>query len=327
MDQVVNMLEEQGAAPLAAKGLRAKISFVIAVYFNEKALTITHEEVQTLFRDKLSDCDYEIIFVDDGSRDNSLSELLEIKSKDLNVTVLTFTRNFGQAAAMAAGFHHATGDMIVNVSADLQDPIELVEQMVEQWRNGAEVVIAHRVARNDPLSSKLLSWLAYGLLRLSVPQMPAGGFDYFLIDRRVMDAYNDIPARNRFIQGDLLWLGYRIALIPYARRERTIGRSRYNLWKKLKNFLDALLDASYLPIRFISVCGVITAFLGFLWGITVVVAYLIGATPPEGWAALMITVLLIGGMIMLMLGIIGEYVWRIFDQVRGKPPYVIRRKY
>ncbi|MGX6649013.1 glycosyltransferase family 2 protein [Maricaulaceae bacterium MS644] len=306
---------------------RAKVSFVIAVYFNETALTVTHDHIKALFRDRLPEYEYEIVFVDDGSLDNSLSELLEIKEQDPNVTVLTFTRNFGQAAAMAAGFHHATGDMIVNVSADLQDPIELVEQMVEQWRDGAEVVVAHRVSRNDPLSSKLLSWLAYGLIRLSIPQMPAGGFDYVLIDRRVMDAYNDIPARNRFIQGDLLWLGYRVALIPYARRERTIGRSRYNFWKKLKNFLDALLDASYLPIRFISVCGVITAFLGFLWGISVIIAYLVGATPPEGWAALMIALLLVGGMIMLMLGIIGEYVWRIFDQVRGKPPYVIRRKY
>ncbi|MEQ8433445.1 MAG: glycosyltransferase family 2 protein [Oceanicaulis sp.] len=320
------MIEEKRVkADPSAK--RSKVSFVIAVYFNETALTVTHDHIKTLFRDRLPEYEYEIVFVDDGSLDNSLSELLEIKEQDPNVTVLTFTRNFGQAAAMAAGFHHATGDMIVNVSADLQDPIELVEQMVEQWRDGAEVVVAHRVSRNDPLSSKLLSWLAYGLIRLSVPQMPAGGFDYVLIDRRVMDAYNDIPARNRFIQGDLLWLGYRVALIPYARRERTIGRSRYNFWKKLKNFLDALLDASYLPIRFISVCGVITAFLGFLWGISVIIAYLVGATPPEGWAALMIALLLVGGMIMLMLGIIGEYVWRIFDQVRGKPPYVIRRKY
>ena len=304
-----------------------KISFVIPVYRNEGAITRTYEKIRAVLTKDLHDYEYEFMFVDDGSDDGSLQEILDLRANDPNVKAITFTRNFGQMAAMLAGFKQATGDAMINISADLQDPAELIPQMVGKWRNGAELVICHRTDRSDTFASKLFSRVAYGALRISIPQIPSGGFDFVLMDRRALDDFNSIDVRNRFFQGDLLWTGYRTSFIPYVRLKRTIGKSQYNIRKKLKNFLDAFLDASYLPIRFISYAGLITSALGVLYCISIVVSWLFGKTPFSGWAPLMMAILLIGGMIMVMLGIIGEYTWRIYDEVRKKPNYIVRDKH
>lgn len=304
-----------------------KISFVVAVYHNEGAISKTHEKIQTVFSNQLAHHEYEVIFVDDGSKDGSLQEILGLKESDPRVKVVTFTRNFGQMAAMLAGFKEATGDAIINISADLQDPVELIPQMVEKWEEGAETVICYRTDRSDSLSAKIFSRLAYGVLRMSLPQIPPGGFDFVLMDRKVMDAFNAIDVRHRFFQGDLLWTGYRTSFIPYVRLERTIGKSQYNFGKKLKNFLDAILDASYLPIRFISLAGLVTSLLGVIYSATIVFSWLRGETPFAGWAPIMIAILMVGGLIMVMLGVIGEYIWRINEEVRKRPNYVIRDKF
>src|SRR5665213_646171 len=215
-----------------------KISFVVAVYHNEGAISKTHEKIQTVFKNELADHEYEIVFVDDGSKDNSLQEILRVKSSDAKVKAITFTRNFGQMAAMLAGFKEATGDAVVNISADLQDPVELIPQMVEKWQGGAETVICYRTDRADTLAAKLFSRMAYGILRVSLPQIPPGGFDFVLMDRKVMDEFNGVDVRHRFFQGDLLWTGYRTSFIPYVRLRRTMGKSQYNFGKKLNNFID-----------------------------------------------------------------------------------------
>jgi len=304
-----------------------KISVVVAVYQNEGSLSITHEKISAVFSNILSRHDYELIFVDDGSQDGSLQEILNLRKQDPHVKALTFTRNFGQMAAMLAGFKEATGDAVINISADLQDPVELISQMVEKWEGGSEIVVCYRTDRSDSFVAKLFSRVAYGVLRLSLPQIPPGGFDVVLMDRAVMDSFNAIDVRHRFFQGDLLWTGYRTSFIPYARLERTIGRSQYNFAKKLKNFLDAVLDASYLPIRFISLLGLITAGLGLLYSFTVIYAWLAGDTPFSGWAPIMIVLLMVGGLILVMLGVIGEYVWRINEEVRKRPNYIVRERF
>lgn len=304
-----------------------KISFVVAVYHNEGALSKTHEKIQRVFSSELPQHEYEIVFVDDGSKDGSLKEILSLREQDSKVKVLTFTRNFGQMAAMLAGFKEASGDAVINISADLQDPVELIPQMVKKWQEGSETVICYRTDRADTLSAKLFSRLAYGVMRMSHPQIPPGGFDFVLMDRKVMDAFNAIDVRHRYFQGDLLWTGYRVSFIPYVRLKRTIGKSQYNFGKKLKNFLDAVLDASYLPIRFISLLGLITSGLGVLYSISIAFSWLRGETPFAGWAPIMIAILLVGGLIMVMLGVIGEYIWRINEEVRKRPNYLIRDKF
>ena len=301
-----------------------RLSFVIPVYRNERAVSMTYEHIRQVCASGLTNYAYEIVFVDDGSDDGSLQELLAIRSRDPNVRVVSFTRNFGQMAAILAGLKQATGDVIVQLSADLQDPVSLVPQMIAEYERGAEVVVCHREHREDALSSRMTSRALYAILRLSLPQIPAGGFDYILLDRTVVDAFNAVDVRNRFFQGDILWFGYKTTFIPYTRAKRAVGRSQYTFAKRLKNSLDAILDSSYLPIRFISLVGVLTALVGFLYAIDIVYGRLRHDIPFTGWAPIMILILVIGGLLMLMLGIIGEYVWRIYDEVRGKPNYVVR---
>ena len=202
-------------------------------------------KINNLLSSELADLEYEIVFVDDGSTDGSLQEMLDLRQLDAKIKIVTFTRNFGQMPAMLAGFKEATGDAIINISADLQDPVELIPKMIAKWQDGSEIVICHRTDRSDALIDKIVSRLAYGVLRMSLPQMPQGGFDFVLMDRNVMDVFNAIDVRHRFFQGDLLWTGYRTSCIPYVRLKRTIGKSQYNFGKKLKNFLDAVLDTSH----------------------------------------------------------------------------------
>lgn len=307
--------------------MRHKISFVIPVYRNEGSLEPTYQKISSLFSIQLINYDFEIFFIDDGSDDGSLAEILNIRARDSRVKAVSFTRNFGQMSAILAGFKQATGQIIINISADLQDPIELIFNMVKHWEEGAEMVICHRIERDDDFAAKLFSRIAHNLIRLSIPKLPRGGFDFVLMDKKVVDTFNSIDIRNRYFQGDLLWSGYRTSFIPYARLKRKIGKSQYSFWKKIKTFLDALLDASYLPIRSISSIGLITSLLGFIYAIAVVFSRLLHLTPFPGYAPLMIVLLILGGLILSMLGIVGEYVWRIYDEVRKKPNYIIREKY
>lgn len=303
------------------------ISFVIPVYRNERAVSLTCAKIVSLFKSSLPDLNYEIVFVDDGSDDGSLDELLHLQAQNEHVKVLELTRNFGQVPAIMAGLSEIKGDAMINVSADLQDPIELVEEMIRQWMTGSEVVICYRTNRKDGAVTKFMSSLAWSFIRSAIPQMPAGGFDFFLLDREAVDAFNSVRARNRFMQGEVLSLGYRTNYIPYTRQQRTIGKSQWTLDKKLKYFIDAMIDSSYLPIRLMSAMGIFTAVSGFLYAVIVVIAWFEHSVPFTGWAPIIIVMLIIGGMIMFMLGVIGEYVWRIFDEVKGKPRYIIRRKH
>ena len=304
-----------------------RISIVIPVYRNERAVTLTYEQIRAVLASDLPRYTYEIVFVDDGSDDGSLNELMAIRASDANVRIVSFTRNFGQMAAILAGFREATGDLLIQLSADLQDPVSLVPQMVAEYERGSEVVACHREHRQDGMSRRVASRLLYRILRLSFPEIPSGGFDYILLDRKVVDAFNAVDVRNRFFQGDILWFGYKTTFIPYTRVKREIGRSQYTFAKRMKNSLDAILDSSYLPIRFISLVGVLTAFAGFLYAVDILYGRLRHDIPFTGWAPIMILILVIGGLLMLMLGIIGEYVWRIYDEVRRKPNYVVRQIY
>ena len=303
------------------------ISFVIPVYRNERAVTLTYQKIKGALASDLSGYAYEFVFVDDGSDDGSLDELLRLRDGDPRVRVISFTRNFGQMAAILAGLKGATGDLVLHLSADLQDPVELIPRMVRDYEGGSELVISHRAEREDKWTSRLTSRLFYSIVRLSFPQLPAGGFDYVLMARRVVDSFNSIEVRNRFFQGDLLWLGYKTTFIPYTRAKRTIGRSQYTFAKRLKNSLDAILDSSYLPIRFISGAGALVALIGFLYALDIAYWRFTHDVPLPGQAPIMILILFIGGVLMLMLGIIGEYVWRIYDEVKKKPNYVVRATY
>lgn len=302
-----------------------KLSFVIPVYRNEGSIFPTYDKlielvVQLQFQ-------YEIIFVNDGSDDLSLNELISLHKKDNNVKVISFSRNFGQVAAVIAGLREVTGDAVVNLSADLQEPIELIHEMIAKWKEGNEIVIGHRIDREDGFIANKASNIFYKLMQYVNPKMPKGGFDFMLFDKKALEVLNEIDERNRFFQGDVLWLGFNTAFIPYTRLKRTIGKSQWSLSKKLKYFIDGLLNTSYVPIRLMSFLGICFSFFGFLYALVIVYNRFIHNTPFTGWAPLMIIILIIGGLIMLMLGIIGEYVWRTYDETRKRPIYIIKDKF
>lgn len=301
-----------------------KISVVIPVYNNEGSLKILYDRLVSTIKGYNNAFTYELIFINDGSKDKSFSVLKTIQEGDPSVVLINFSRNFGQMAGILAGWKYATGDAVINISADLQDPPEQIEKMLREWENNNEIVINYRESRDDEVSSALTSKLAYKLFRYSLPNLPPGGFDYALLDRKAMDAINSITEKNRFYQGDILWIGFTIKYLPYIRQKREHGKSAYNFVKRFGNFMSAFLNVSYFPIRLMSFIGFLTATTGFIYSLTILFAYYFHKTPFQGWAPIMMILLIVGGLIMIMLGIIGEYIWRIYDEVKYKPNYIIK---
>lgn len=302
-----------------------KLSFVIPVFRNEGSIILTHDKLLELLISL--QLEHEFVFVNDGSDDNSIGELLELHKKRPNVKVISFSRNFGQVSAVIAGLKEVSGDAVVVMSADLQEPVELIGEMISKWKAGNEIVIGHRIDREDGFIANKASNVFYKMMRYVNPKMPKGGFDFMLIDKKPLQVLNQIDERNRFFQGDILWLGFNTAFIPYTRLKRTIGKSQWTLAKKMKYFIDGLLNTSYVPIRLMSLLGICFSLFGFLYAITIAYSRFINNTPFNGWAPIMILILIIGGLIMLMLGIIGEYVWRTYDETRKRPLYIIKDKF
>ena len=301
-------------------------SIIVPVYFNEGSIHLTYEALLNEVVEKNKHLRGEIIFVDDGSGDNSYKEILEVRSRDPElVKVIKLTRNFGQSSARLAGFHYAKGKCIIGISADLQDPPELINEMMRAFfEEQYDAVACIRTARDEALYRRITSRVFYSLMRwLSFSQMPVGGFDYYLISERLKRTILENYEANAFFQGQILWSGYRLKYIPYKRRERTIGTSKWTFGKKLKMLIDGVLSYSYFPIRIMSVLGGIVAALGFLYALWIVIAKIIGRIPIQGWAPIVILILVLSGIQMLMLGIIGEYLWRTLDQVRNRKPFVV----
>lgn len=299
------------------------ISVCFAVYQNEGSLKILYDRIVIQLETNFPDYDFEFLFVNDGSTDGSLTELIDLKEKttDERIKIVSFSRNFGQMSAILAGWHLAKGDAVINMAADLQDPPEQCVKMIKEWESGSDVVISFRKSHKTSIFNKITSKIFYKLL---LPNIPPGGFDFVLLGRNAMDAVNSIKERNSFYQYNILWIGFNIKFIPYEKQERPIGISQYNFMKRFSNFMIAFINVSYLPLRIMSFLGFIIAMAGFLYAINIVYAYFIHATPFQGWAPIMILILIIGGLIMLMLGMLGEYIWRILDEVKKRPNYIIK---
>lgn len=268
----------------------------------------------------------EIILVDDGSTDRSLTEIRDASNAfrdSANVKVLRLSRNFGQVSAIVAGLSIASGDAAIVISADLQDPPELMLKMVDGWRNGAEVVIAAREARDDGPLNRLFSRLSYAVARRPYQDMPSGGFDYFLLSRRATSQFVSKPGRRRFLQGEIFELGLQRLILPYARERRSTGKSQWRFWKRFEYFVDLVLASTSLPIRAATFVGFLSVLASALYGVVVAAARLLGAAPIDGWTPLVLLILFFGGMTLSLLGLIGEYVWRIYDEVSGKRQYLV----
>jgi len=300
-----------------------KVSVVVPVYYNEPSLPALHQQFADIAA-RLSDLEFEFIFVDDGSGDNSFGVLKEIAARDERVKIVKLVRNFGSNIAILAGFAHARGDCAVVITADLQDPPELIPELVARWRAGWKVVLAARAKRHDPFIARLWAGLFNRLYKqLVFSNFPADGFDLFLADRRVMDVLVKNAGPNLYLFGLLLWTGYKFDTVTFTRRERPFGKSRWTFSKKVKYFTDAFVGFSYLPLRLASIAGLVLAILGFGYAIFIIIARIVTGFPIEGWASLMVVVLLVTGTQLVLLGILGEYLWRNLDETRRRPLYLI----
>ncbi|MGZ4068155.1 MAG: glycosyltransferase family 2 protein, partial [Bacteroidia bacterium] len=266
------------------------ISVCFAVYNNEKALTILYNEIVKELETNFPQHTFELLFVNDGSKDGSLKELIELKKKthDERIKIIAFSRNFGQMAAIRAGWENAKGDAVINMAADLQDPPAQCVAMIKEWEKGNEIVISYREGHQTSRANKITSKIFYKML---LPNIPPGGFDFALLGRKAMNAVNSIKERNKFYQYDILWVGFDVKFIPYQKLERTIGKSQYNFLKRFTNFSVAFINVSYLPMRLMILMGVIFALAGFFYSISIIHAYFYNGTPFQGWAPIMILLL------------------------------------
>lgn len=302
-----------------------KLSVVIPVYRDELSIHENFLAVKQVLDSHREEYAYEIILVNDGSPDKSLFKLEEIRHHYPEITgVVNLTRNFGQVAAILAGIQSSVGDCVVVISSDLQDPPELIPTMFEKWRNGVHTVIGTRSARDDPWKDTATSRIFYYLLkRYGLTSLPESGFDFFLIDRTVAQRLVNSRERNSFLQGQIISLSGSISTIPYERRPRRYGKSGWTFLKKLKYFADAFTAFSFTPIRLIFILGVFFFLLGTALSVFLVIQRLVYGTKSVGWSSVMISMLMLHGVEMLMLGVLGEYVWRTLDQVRERPLYTI----
>jgi len=297
---------------------------VVPVYFNAGSLPGLYEALTRVEADLAHrNLALQLIFVDDGSQDGSLAELEAIKRKRPDTVVVKLTRNFGAVPAVRTGLRYVTGDCFAFLAADLQDPPDLIVRMADKWLAGSKFVICERETRDDPLSSRLFSKVYYFLLRKFVlPGYPAGGFDLALMDRAMLAPLRD-SAKSAFLPLLAYWLGFRPEVLQYHRQPRLHGRSRWTLRKKYRAFLDVMLGFSVTPIRFFSSVGAIVSIGSFGYGAAVVIAALVGDIPVPGFSTIVALVTFLLGLIILMLGVIGEYLWRVFDESNRRPEAVV----
>lgn len=298
------------------------LSIVVPVYNEEDNIRPFYAALAPVL-DRL-DMPAEILFVDDGSKDRSYEIVSALSQQDNRVKCLRFSRNFGSHAAILAGLHSAEGDAAVIISVDLQDPPEMIHDLVARWQEGFHVVWAVREGREDPLSKKVLAALFYRLFRrIALPDYPAKGMDFGLFDRIVLEKLKEINELNNFLPGTIVWLGFRQTHVSYYRRARQIGRSKWSVGKRVKSALDAIVSFSHFPIRAISYTGILISVMSFLYASFLIVRKVFFDLGGPGWASLMVALLFLGGVQLVMLGILGEYIWRGSEQVKGRPPYIV----
>jgi len=303
----------------------SKLSIIIPVYYSADTLMDCYNDLKEVVLPKL-EC-YEIVLVDDGSGDNSYEICKEIAAIDSNVRVIKLSRNFGSHAACYAGFVTCSGDCAMLKTADCQEPSSLILDMYESWKKGNKVVLAERAGRKERFSQTIFSNSYYKIVRAFVnKKMPQMGFDCFLLDRRAIEALKLLDERHSAMALQVLWIGFQSSTVTYVKLARTKGKSRWTASKKIKMVVDSVVGFSPAPVRFVELFGVLFAAAAGVWGLWILIARLMGNIEIQGWTALMIVVLFSSGMIMLSLGILGEYIWRTFDVVQNRPVYIVEEE-
>lgn len=299
------------------------VSVVVPV-FNESEVIDEFYARATTALSALEDADYELVFVDDGSSDDSFERLDALCKNDERVVVVKFSRNFGHQVAITAGTDHTRGDCVVVIDADLQDPPEVIAQMVDKWREGYEVVYGRRTRRaGETLQKRITATIFYRMLAsITRIEIPTDVGDFRLLSRRAADEVCNMREKDRYVRGLVAWVGLKQTAVEYARDARFAGETKYPFKKMLKFAFDGITSFSTLPLKLASWLGYATSLLGFLYLASVFVQKLLGVTV-QGWATMMVAVLFLGGVQLLCLGIIGEYIGRIFTEIKPRPMYIV----
>lgn len=298
-------------------------SVVVPVYNEEEVIKETYKRLKAAM-DNIKE-EYEIIFVNDGSKDKTRDIIMGICETDKTIKLIDFSRNFGHQTAITAGMDFSCGQAVVVIDADLQDPPEIIVKMLEKWREGYDVVFGQRVKREgETFFKKVTSKLFYRTLnRLTEVSIPVDTGDFRLIDRKVCEALKLIKEKNRYIRGIISWLGFKSAPVEFVREKRFAGTTKYPLKKMIKFATDAIMSFSYKPLKIASYFGVFVSFISFVYLIVMIVLKLTGSEFIQGWTSLIAISLFFNGIILIILGIIGEYIGRIYDEAKGRPLYVV----
>lgn len=304
---------------------RKKLSVIVPMYYEEEVAYEFYNRLKNVV--KKIDFNYEIIFVNDGSKDNILMILKGIANEDLNVRIIDFSRNFGHQVAVTAGILNCKGDLAVVIDADLQDPPELIIDMIKEWEKGFDVVYAKRKTRKGESKFKLVTakYFYKILSNLADIDIPRDTGDFRLIDKKVIESFKEMPERNRFIRGMISWVGFKQTFVEYNRDERFAGKTKYPLKKMIKFATDGIISFSSKPLKVMSSLGILTLVVSFLILLYSIISKLYGNTS-SGWTSIMCVLVFLSGVQLLSLGIIGEYIARIYDESKNRPLYLVNEK-
>lgn len=304
-----------------------KYSIVVPVYNEEEVIHETYRRLTEVMRSTKEA--YELLFVNDGSKDRTAEIIKEYSEQDPAVVLLDFARNFGHQIAITAGMDYARGEAVVVIDADLQDPPELILEMIEKWKQGFDVVYAKRTKRKgETYFKKQTAAMFYRFLRAMTDiDIPLDTGDFRLLDRKVCNQMNSIQEKNRFVRGLVSWVGFKQIAVEYERDERLAGESKYPLKKMLKLSMDGITSFSYKPLKLASYAGVTLSGIGFIYLLVVMYLKLFTDSTITGWSSLIVIQLFFSGIILIILGMIGEYIGRIYDETKNRPLYIVREKY
>ena len=305
-----------------------KISVVIPMYYEEEVAQECYNRMNSILT-KIENYEHEIIFVNDGSKDKTLEILEDIASKDKDVKVISFSRNFGHQCAVTAGIQYVTGDAIVIIDADLQDPPELIPEMLKLWEDGNEVIYGKRKTRDGESAFKLLTAKMFykTLNSLSDVDIPKDTGDFRLVDRKVVDVINSLPEHNKFLRGLFSWVGFKQYAFEYERKERFAGETKYPLKKMLKLASDGIISFSTKPLKIVGGLGILSIITSFIILIYSIISYIFNLNSlTAGWTSMMVTITLFSGVQLLSIWIISEYIARIYDESKKRPQYIIDKK-
>jgi glycosyltransferase involved in cell wall biosynthesis len=304
------------------------MSIVVPVYNEQDAIPLFDTAVRAALNNE-ENLELEFVFVNDGSRDGTLHALLALRDRHADVSIVDLSRNFGKEAALTAGLDHCGGDVVVPMDVDLQDPPELLPDLIAQWRRGFDVVLARRTSRKS--DSLMKRWCASAFYRMhnfvSEPEIVENVGDFRLMDRTVIEALKRLPESRRFMKGLFAWVGFRHAVVPYERPSRSSGSSKFNGWRLWNLALEGVTSFTTAPLRVWTYIGGIAALLSFAYGTYLVLRVLIRGIDVPGYASVFVAVVFLGGLQLLGIGVIGEYLGRTYVESKGRPVYIARRNY